>query len=114
MSGAAGAFVDERGTTFRAWTTAHTRCAVRLYEARDQIARTIALSSTGDGWFELHVADVGVVERWNADHRRVLVVNLGNEPTPAPVTGNVLLATTPKDLKTLPPWCAVVLALEAR
>ena len=58
MQRALGALVDDRGTTFRIWSTAHTRCALRLYDDDGTAVRTEPLNDTGDGVYELHVPGV--------------------------------------------------------
>src|SRR5262245_36304174 len=50
-----GAILGPSGTTFRVWTTKARNASVRLHGE----PRTIALSSMGDGVFEVHLSDVG-------------------------------------------------------
>jgi maltooligosyltrehalose trehalohydrolase len=53
-----GATVDDVGTTFRLWSTAHDRCEVRLYdEAR--VIRTEPMADVGGRVFEARIAGIG-------------------------------------------------------
>lgn len=63
------------------------------------------------------IGPVLVVKRWTDRNERVLIANLGDTPTKAPVgprqlEGPVLVATTALELPALPPWSAVIVATQ--
>ncbi len=53
-----GAVVDDLGTTFRLWSTAHDRCEVRIYDDT-RVIRTEPMTSVGGRVFEARVPGIG-------------------------------------------------------
>ena len=76
MNPSLGALVEDDGTTFRLWSTAHTRCALRLYDRHGHALRTEPMAAKGDGVFELHLEGVGE----GARYRFLLDDNEVNDP----------------------------------
>ncbi|HLL20756.1 MAG TPA: alpha-amylase family glycosyl hydrolase, partial [Kofleriaceae bacterium] len=59
MQRALGSLVENGGTAFRVWSTAHERCALRLYDGHGRAGETLPMDAVGEGVFELFVPGAG-------------------------------------------------------